>query len=257
MTLQDPGKTTQQIVDFLTRSLQAAGFSKAIIALSGGVDSATSCALAVRALKPENVYPLLLPYGNLSKKGTDDAMLVIKHLNIADKNIKIVDIEPLLAPLFTIIPDTEIIRRGNAMARMRMIVLYDHAKSLPGLVVGTENKTEHLLGYFTRFGDEASDVEPLRSLYKTQVYDLARYLGIPEPILTKAPTAGLWEGQTDEGEFGFTYREADEILSLLYDEKKTIEEIITKGFDEKIVRAVTKRVEENEFKHKVPYIHKQ
>lgn len=253
MAQQQAEEIAQQLISFLKTTFQTAGFTRAVIAVSGGVDSATSCALAVRALGSEHVYPLLLPYGDLNQKGTEDARLVIQHLNIPEAHVKTTDIEPLLAPLFLSIPEVGHIRRGNAMARMRMMVLYDLARSLSGLVVGTENKTEHLLGYFTRFGDEASDVEPLRGLYKTQVYGLATYLGIPEPILTKAPTAGLWDGQTDEGEFGFTYKQADEILSLLYDEKKSVEEIIASGFDQKTILAVKKRVEENEYKHKVPY----
>jgi NAD+ synthase len=137
---------------------------------------------------------------------------------------------------------------------MRMIYVFDQAKKRKALVVGTENKTEHYLGYFTRFGDEASDVEPLRELYKTQVYEVAENLQIPERLRVKAPTAGLWEGQTDEGEFGFTYADADKILSLMIDEKKSREEIIKSFRKENVVEAVLKRVKQNEFKHHLPFL---
>ncbi len=139
------------------------------------------------------------------------------------------------------------------MVRMRMILLYDLSKKYNALVLGTENKTEHLLGYFTRFGDEASDIEPLQNLYKTQVKQLASYLGVPEEIIKKPPTAGMWQGQTDEGEFGFTYEEADQILSLWHDKKADREVIIKAGFSPDTVDKVIKRVTDNSFKHNLPY----
>ncbi len=219
-----------------------AGFSRAVIALSGGIDSATSCALAVRALGKDNVFALVLPYGD---QEIASAQEVAKMLGVG---ATVINIKPIIDP---ILPEDKI-RRGNLMARARMMVLYDQAKKQNALVVGTENKTEHLLGYFTRFGDEASDVEPLRNLYKTQVYILAKYLQIPDVILSRAPTAGLWEGQTDEGEFGFTYKEADEILYQHFDEKKLTEDIIAAGFSKDIVDRVLARVQSNDFKHHLP-----
>ena len=134
-----------------------------------------------------------------------------------------------------------------------MILVYDAAKKHNALVVGTENKTEHLLGYYTRFGDEASDVEPLRGLYKTHVYQIAKYIGVPEAILTKAPTAGLWEGQTDEGEFGFSYKEADDILHLLYDHQKSSKDVVAMGYTQTVVDTVAARVTKNSYKHSLPY----
>jgi len=133
---------------------------------------------------------------------------------------------------------------------MRMILLFDLAKKYKALVLGTENKTEHLLGYFTRFGDSASDIEPIRHLYKTQVRKLAKYLKIPEKIIKKTPTAGLWQGQTDEREFGFSYGEADQILLLYLDQKKNVEEIVNKGIKLEQVEKVVKRLKANEFKHR-------
>lgn len=244
----DPKKTSDELVLFLKTSFRRAGFSDAAIALSGGVDSATSCALAVNALGADHVYPVLLPYGILSAHATIDATEVVGALGINSFHVTRVDIKPIIE---SVLPQDNI-RRGNMMARARMMVLYDQAKKRSALVVGTENKTEHLLGYFTRFGDEASDIEPLRNLYKTQVYALAQFLKLPEVTLTKSPTAGLWEGQTDEGEFGFTYKEADEILYQYIDQKKKEEEIT--GFDTEIIKKVLSRVKSNDFKHHLPVL---
>jgi len=241
----DPEKTSEQLVTFLKTSFQKAGFTKAVIALSGGVDSATSCSLAVRALGANNVYPVLLPYGSFSMQGTLDAMSVIEALHTPPGHVTRIDIKPIV----DLVPATDNVRRGNLMARTRMMLLYDQAKKQNALVVGTENKTEHLLGYFTRFGDDASDIEPLRNLYKTQVYVLAKYLQLPDVVLSRVPTAGLWEGQTDEGEFGFTYKEADEILYQHFDEKKEIT-----GFPKEVVEKVLSRAAANDFKHHLPML---
>jgi NAD+ synthase len=241
-------------VTFLKDAFQKSGFSRAVIATSGGVDSSTSLALAVRAQGAGNVYPMLLPYGDFNAQGDADARAVITMLGIPHGNATIVDIRPFVDQVVSLDSAMDVIRRGNVMARMRMTVLFDHAKKHSALVVGTENRSEHLLGYFTRFGDEASDIEPLRNLYKTQVYELARFLGIPKPILEKKPTAGLWEGQTDEGEFGFTYKDADEILFLLYDEKKSVEEIVVHGIARDVVEKVKAWVEKNSFKHHLPIV---
>ena len=241
----DPEKTSEQLVTFLKTSFQKAGFTKAVIALSGGVDSATSFSLAVRALGVENVYPVLLPYGSLSTQGTLDAMSVIEALHTPPGHVTRIDIKPIV----DLVPATDNVRRGNLMARTRMMLLYDQAKKQNALVVGTENKTEHLLGYFTRFGDDASDIEPLRNLYKTQVYVLAKYLQLPDVVLSRVPTADLWAGQTDEGEFGFTYKEADEILYQHFDEKKEIT-----GFPKEVVEKVLSRAAANDFKHHLPML---
>lgn len=255
----NPFEKEKKLVDFLKASFKEAGFSRAVIGLSGGVDSATSCALVAKALGKENVVPVLLPYGDLNKQGTIDANLVIENLQIPKENVIEINIASAVEVIChsrksgnPSLQDMDQVRKGNIMARVRMIYLFDQAKKQKALVVGTENKSEHLLGYFTRFGDEASDIEPLRSLYKTQVYQLAKHLGLPEIILTKAPTAGLWDGQTDEKEFGFTYQEADQVLSLLYDEKKTADECVVAGFSKDLAQSVMRRVKANEFKHKSP-----
>lgn len=245
-------RTPNVLITFLKTSFQNSGFKRAVIGMSGGVDSSTSCALAVQALGAKNVYPLLLPYRDSSS--SDDAKLVITHIGIPKRNIIQINIVPFVDPMIALDPTMDRIRRGNIMARVRMILLYDAAKKWNALVVGTENKTEHLLGYFTRFGDEASDVEPLRYLYKTEVYALARELQLPEKILKKDPTAGLWEGQTDEEEFGFTYKEADAILGMIVDEKKSIDEVVGKGYDQATVEKVIKRMKKNNFKHHLPIV---
>lgn len=250
----DPPKIKNELVGFIKNAFTKAGFAKAVIALSGGVDSATSCALAVHALGEANVFPFLLPYGNLNPQGVVDAQEVIRTFNIPKDNVRVIDIQPLVDPVLRLDLSMDNVRKGNIMARMRMIVLFDQAKKQNALVVGTENKSEHLLGYFTRFGDEASDIEPLRNLYKTQVLELAKYLGIPEQIRTKPPTAGLWEGQTDEGELGFTYKDADEILYQLIDFKKTKEEVVASGFDTHLVEKVFSRYLANTYKHIVPIV---
>jgi len=245
MENRNPKIITEQLVAFLKQSFQNAGFSKAVIALSGGIDSATSCALAVRALGVENVYPILMPYGVLSAHATIDAMDVVTSLGISSFHATRIDIKPIIE---RVLPQDKV-RQGNMMARTRMMLLYDQAKKQNALVVGTENKTEHLLGYFTRFGDEASDIEPLAGLYKTQVYAVARYLGLPDVVVSRAPTAGLWEGQTDEREFGFTYKEADEILYQHFDLKQEVT-----GFPKEVVDRVLARAAQNDFKHHLPIV---
>lgn len=250
----DVPKEIEQIISFLKQTFQKAGFCNAVIGLSGGLDSAVSCVLATRVLGTEHIFPILLPYGPLNTQGVLDAMRLIEQLHIPLSNIVRVDIRPAVDIITKGDPTIDRIRKGNIMARMRMTYLFDQAKKRHALVVGTENKSEHVLGYYTRFGDEASDVEPIRHLYKTQVYELAKQFMIPEEIQHKIPSADLWPEQTDEGELGFPYKDADEILYLLIDEKKTQEEVIAAGFDKAFVSAISNRLSTNAFKHKTPYI---
>lgn len=250
----NPTEISQKIVEFIKSTVHNAGYSKVILGLSGGIDSAVSCALAVAALGVENVHAGIYPYGDLNKEAEKDAKFILNHLAIQPFNHHRIDIKPLVDPIISLDKNMDKTRKGNIMARIRMILLYDLSKKIPALVLGTENKTEHLLGYFTRFGDEASDIEPIRNLYKTQVKELAVYLGIPDKIINKDPTAGLWQGQTDEGEFGFTYEEADQILYLFTEGKMTEEEIVKAGFKEEVVKSVVKRYKTNNYKHLLPYI---
>ena len=194
------------LVAFLRRELGRFGFKKAVVGVSGGVDSALSCFLSAEAVGAENVLALLMPYRTSVPESAEHARQVVE---IAGVSSKMVDITPMVEPYLQQHPQMSDVRRGNVMARMRMIVLYDHSALWNGLVIGTSNKTELLLGYGTLFGDMASAVNPLGDLYKTQVRQMARAAGVPEAILQKAPTADLWAGQTDEGELGFTYAQVE------------------------------------------------
>lgn len=246
----------EEIIDWLTTTVHEAGFEKVVVAVSGGVDSAVSLNLAVHALGKENVYALLLPSGKLSTKALQDGKAVASAAGLEKDHVVVRDISKVANKLIEQLGDDSIdnIRQGNIMARTRMIFLYDFAKSLNALVVGTENKSEHYLGYFTRFGDEASDVEPIRGLYKTQVWEMAKYLGVPKEIVEKAPSANLWEGQSDEGEFGFSYLDADNVLYHYFEEGLPKEGIVAMGIPEKLVDSVLGFVARNDFKHHVPHI---
>lgn len=249
----DTRKATKNFVKLIRTSCKKEGVTDVLIGVSGGVDSATSLSLTVKALGKNHVYPVLLPYGDLSNQGTKDAWLIINYLQIPKKQVITIDIRPFTDAVVAVDSDMDEGRRGNVMARMRMIVLFDLAKKFNRLVVGTENKSEHLLGYYTRFGDEASDIEPIRGLYKFQVYELAKFLNIPQKILEKSPTAGLWEGQTDEGEFGFSYKIADEILYLHFEKKLGKKEIVNRGFTKDVVGRVWWWIEKGNFKDRLPY----
>lgn len=256
--LINPNQEVKSITYFLRKTLETRGFSRLVIACSGGVDSSTTLMLAVKALGKRNIFPLLLPYKNLHAHGVKDAKMFIKKLGIPKENWEIIDIEPVVKAFIKSLAlnKADVVRQGNVMARCRMIVVYDRAKKHRALVLGTENKSEFLLGYFTRFGDEASDIEVIRHLYKTQVKQLAKYLGVPKEIIDKPPTAGLWPEQTDEGELGFSYEQADPILYLLYDKRKSVKEIVKKGFSENLVRKVKAWMERNWFKHELPLVFK-
>jgi len=217
------------------------------------VDSALSCFLAAEALGPPNVLALLMPYRTSATESAEHAQQVVDTLGITSETI---EITPMVEPYLQKYPQMNAVRRGNVMARMRMIVLYDHSALWNGLVVGTSNKTELLLGYGTLFGDMASAVNPLGDLYKTQVRQMARAVGVPEAIVQKAPSADLWAGQTDEGELGFTYAEVDRLLYLLVDERYSAEEAIGVGFDPRFVATVVRRLRMFQFKRVPPIIAK-
>jgi NAD+ synthase len=229
------------------------GFARAIVNLSGGLDSSVACALAARALGPQNVLALRLPYQTSSPDSLEHAQLLIDQLGVQSRTIPITG---MADPLFESLPEMDQVRRGNVMARLRMIVAYDQSAAFKGLVIGTGNKTEILLGYTTLYGDSACAFNPIGDLYKTQVRQLARALEIPEAILIKPPTADLWAGQTDEGELGFTYEEVDRLLYLLVDRRYRPEECVETGFAEAFVRRVVDIVRRNQFKRVLPPIAK-
>lgn len=241
------------LAGFIKSEVTRVGYSRAVIGLSGGLDSALSCALAVDALGKENVLAVRMPYRTSNKDSLDDAQLLIDQLDIPTKTIEITE---MVEPLFKVDPEISNMRKGNIMARERMIILYDQSEAFKGLVIGTSNKTEILLGYSTMYGDSASAMNPIGDLYKTQVRQLSRAMDIPAAILDKAPSADLWAGQTDEGELGFTYDEVDKLLYLLVDERYSADEAIEAGFDEKFVNAVCTRIRRNQFKRMLPPIAK-
>jgi NAD+ synthase len=241
------------LTGFIKSEITRVGFSRAVINLSGGLDSALSCALAVEALGAENVLALRLPYRTSSPDSLDDAQLMIDKFGVRSATI---DITNMVDPLIAHNPDMSNTRKGNIMARARMIVLYDQSEAFKGLPIGTSNKTEILLGYSTMWGDMASALNPIGDLYKTQVRQLSRALGIPAPIVEKPPSADLWVGQTDEGELGFTYEQVDKLLFLLVDQRYSAQDCIEEGFDEKFVSAVMTRVRRNQFKRMMPPIAK-
>ena len=245
----DTDLTRKTLTGFIHTGITRAGFSRAVVGLSGGIDSSLSCYLTVEALGPENVLAICMPYETSSPESLEHAQLVIDELGIKSLTVPITE---MVDPLFERFPEANHIRRGNAMARARMIILYDQSQAFEGLVIGTGNKTEFLLGYTTLYGDSACALNPVGDLYKTQARQLARALGIPEVIIQKPPSADLWLGQTDEGELGFTYEEVDQLLYLLADLGYSSEECINEGFSESFVMAVVELNRKNRFKRVMP-----
>lgn len=243
----------QILVRFIRSELTRVGFSRAVIGLSGGIDSALSFALAVEALGAENVLGVRMPYKSSSTDSLEHAQLLIDQYKTPSETIEITD---MVDPLLRYDPEMSKQRKGNIMARERMIILYDRSEAFRGLVIGTSNKTEILLGYSTLWGDMASAVNPLGDLYKTYVRQLARTLEIPAAIVDKPPSADLWIGQTDETELGFTYEEVDKLLFLLVDQRCSPQECIEEGFAKAFVDAVLNRIRRNQFKRMLPPIAK-
>lgn len=244
----NPQIESDRIIEFLKKTFEENGKKKAVINWSGGIDSTVSLYLLTKAVGLQNITILHLPYETSYE---DEFLPIFEYLQFKKTQLYVIPIKPMVDAIQSTLKVSDPFRSGNIMARLRMITAFDYAKKLNALVCGTENRTEELLGYFTRFGDEASDIEPIAHLYKTHIFELGEYLRIPNNILEAEPTAGLWHGQTDEGEFGFSYKEADEVLMRFYDEKKTVEEIEADGFRnaQKVIAFSNK----NKFKHEVPY----
>lgn len=249
----DPAQTQEIVVGFLRSEFEKAGFSRAVIGLSGGIDSSVACLLTTEALGAQNVLAVRMPYKTSSSTSLEHAGLIIEMSGVNEMTFPITD---MVDPLIQRFPDADPIRKGNMMARARMIVLYDQSAAFGGLVIGTGNKTEILLGYTTLYGDSACALNPVGDLYKTQLRQLAAHLGVPEEITSKAPSADLWIGQTDEDELGFTYADVDRLLIRLVDGRCSIDECIEAGFERQFVHDVIELIRKTQFKRSLPPIAK-
>jgi NAD+ synthase len=250
-------------VGFIRNQLRPGGFSWGLLGLSGGIDSALVAFLAAEAIGPENLLCVMMPYRTSSSASVDDARLVIDKLGCRSETV---EISAMVDGYFG--RDGELgaggadaaaaspLRRGNMMARARMCVLYDRSVPWSGLVVGTGNKTESLIGYTTLFGDSACAFNPIGDLYKSQVRQLAAAVGVPEPVIRKAPSADLWPGQTDEAEAGFSYPVLDRLLFWMIDKRRTDEELLALGFGDALIQRVKRMVAVSEFKRQVPPVAK-
>ncbi len=238
---------------FIKEELSKFQYRKGLIGLSGGLDSSVCAFLAAEALGPKNVIGAILPYKNTFSQDVKDARSVARRLGI---HSRLIDIAPMVDAYFSRFPTRDRIRIGNKMARERMSILYDISAREKALILGTSNKTELLIGYGTIHGDMACAINPLGDLYKTQIRELAAYLGVPEKILAKKPTAGLWPGQTDEGEIGLSYGEIDRILFRLVDSRQTPEAVVAAGFPRESVEKIVFLIRNSEFKRKMPPIAK-
>jgi NAD+ synthase len=249
----NPEVVRKLIVNFIRQEITRAGFFRGVLGLSGGVDSSLVAYLAAEALGAENVLGLVMPYRTSDPSSESDGRAVAEALGIETRRLEITDI---VDPYLNTQPEMGERRRGNAMARARMLVLFDQAAASQGLVIGASNRTETLLGYTTIFGDNAAAIQPIADLAKCQVRQLARAVGVPESIVAKAPSADLWAGQTDEGELGFTYDLADQVLHLLYDQRYTVNEVAAAGFDLALVQRIQEIVRRGQFKRQTPPIAK-
>jgi len=260
----NPKQEADKIISFLKKTFKEQRIDKVVLGLSGGIDSTTALYLLREVLPAKNIFAVQIDYKprknlEIDLKGINVVNFLIKEIvgkfeDVIEDSVKeFLSHESLSLPFLRSggpLSKVKKFRLGNIMARVRMIILFDLAKQINGLVCGTENKSEKLLGYFTRFGDSASDIEPISHLYKTQVYQLAKYLKVPEKIIDQSPTAGLWNGQTDEDDFGFTYEEADQVLYLVDGRSQDIKKI-KKDFPN--VEKIINRFKDNGFKLKTPY----
>ena len=242
-----------ELVKFLRENFKKAGFSKAVLGLSGGIDSALVAYLLRDALGKENVLAIMMPYKSSNPDSLNHAKLVVEDLGINSKTIEITD---MIDAYFKNEKEATSLRMGNKMARERMSILFDYSSKENALVVGTSNKTEIYLGYSTQFGDSACALNPIGDLYKTNIWDLSRYLKIPNELIEKKPSADLWEGQTDEQEMGLTYKEADQVLYRMLEENKKVEEVLAEGFNKDLVDNIVRRMNRSEYKRRMPLIAK-
>ena len=241
------------IAEFIRGQLRQAGFERAVLGLSGGIDSGLVAYLTAEAIGADRLLCVLMPYRTSASASRADAEVVVERIGCASE---LVDISPMVDAFYAAQPDASPLRRGNFMARMRMSVLYDRSVTWGGLVVGTGNKTEALIGYTTLFGDSACAFNPIGDLYKSQVRQVAAAIGVPDAIIRKAPSADLWPGQTDEAEAGFSYPELDRLLFWRIDKRRSTEELVAMGFEAATIERVDRMVAGSEFKRQVPPIAK-
>jgi len=243
----------QALLRFIRDSIHKNGFKNGILGVSGGLDSAVVLALTQKALGPDHTFALLMPYKLSSPHSREDGASLCRSLGIETETV---DITPMVDAYFSRFPTDDRVAVGNMCARQRMTVLFDFSVRKQALVVGTSNKSELLIGYSTLYGDSAAAFLPIGDLYKTQVFELARHLGIPESIIAKKPSADLWEGQTDEGEFGLTYAEIDLILYQLIDLRRKPEEIAATGITAERIEQVERLIRQSQFKRTLPPVAK-
>ncbi len=254
--LIDTDVARRLIGEFIRGQLEQTGFEKLIIGLSGGIDSALVAYLAVEAIGAPNLLCVMMPYKTSSPESLGDAQAVVGALGCSSRTI---DITPLVdGYLETSIAGEPVtnLRRGNLAARSRMMVIYDQSVPWGGLVIGTGNKTEALLGYATHYGDNAFAFDPIGDLYKSQVRQLSEAMGVPDSILNKPPSADLWPGQTDEKEIGLGYEEMDRLLYWMIDRRRTTEQLVEMGFEAKAIERVQTMIAKSEFKRQVPPVAK-
>lgn len=243
----------QMLVGFVRDEVHKVGIKKAILGLSGGIDSALVVFIAAEALGPENVQAICMPYKTSNPESEVHAKLVADACGV---NFSVVPITPMVDAYFEMFPDADNMRRGNKMSRERMTILFDHSALMRALVLGTSNKTELLLGYGTLYGDMASALNPIGDLYKSQVWQLSEEMEIPRAVIDKEPSADLWAGQTDEEELGFSYRQVDELLYRMVDLRLSNEELVTEGFEADFIESIYGKIQSSHFKRRMPVIAK-